>query len=443
MRSLVCLLIGLWSISAHLRSHHSHHKRKRKLFFGSNDCGTRDGSLGDSRAQSTALITYRRNQLISGKQGNSPKVIPVCFNVVVDKKGNNDVSLERAQAQLDALNVAFSNRSCCNDDFVWCNSRCSIDTGFQFAFAMVGSDNGVTKGATVPFANSTGACVIRTVKSLYAKSIFNLGVIFMQRKLHRGDKAVLNVYFPELAPGLNGQSSLPWGFGTAIWNDGAVISSLALIGSGNSDLEQGDTMAHEVGHWLGLQHPWRNACKSEGIADTPRVKQRFSGCSNSTDIFSEGVCREEPSEMNNANNFMDGGNDDCSFLFTAGQVESMHAAYEYYRGNGPGGAISLIRGVPSTPVTIAQNAQSVYRLDTIQDSAVTCSYTSVGETKLKMGLKWNRPPKYSIFSDDCLKSGEGASCTVRAKKSSTSLYVGVTAAEQKSVLDVVVQCSAV
>ncbi len=88
----------------------------------------------------------------------------------------------------------------------------------------------------------------------------------------------------------------------------------------------GRTLTHELGHWLGLLHPWGrgSGCdKDDFCADTPLMERYLSGCPQEP-VFSCG-------SMDMIENFMGYVNDRCMHLFTKEQVKRMHAALETAR----------------------------------------------------------------------------------------------------------------
>ena len=88
----------------------------------------------------------------------------------------------------------------------------------------------------------------------------------------------------------------------------------------------GDTLTHEVGHWLYLAHTFEGGCSGngDGVDDTPAVKEPNYGCPRNINSCSGGG-------NDLIENFMDYTDDDCMDSFTNGQFERALAAWERYR----------------------------------------------------------------------------------------------------------------
>ncbi|KAF5128616.1 Extracellular metalloprotease [Metarhizium anisopliae] len=73
-----------------------------------------------------------------------------------------------------------------------------------------------------------------------------------------------------------------------------VVSEEYLVGDGCVIVARavdGDTVTHEVGHWLGLLHTWKSDCSDDGdmIDDTASQESPTWRCSSVTDQFSDGT----------------------------------------------------------------------------------------------------------------------------------------------------------
>ncbi len=154
----------------------------------------------------------------------------------------------------------------------------------------------------------------------------------MKRSLHTGDSETLNVYVGELRGGLLGYAYFPKGYNNGRdYVDGVVILDESMPGGTASPYDQGDTLTHEVGHWMALEHTFAGACSAsgDGVADTPREAVPQFGCPVGAD-----TCAAPG--LDPVHNFMDYSDDGCMDMFTAGQVQRMSDAWIEFRAGGLG-----------------------------------------------------------------------------------------------------------
>lgn len=101
----------------------------------------------------------------------------------------------------------------------------------------------------------------------------------MKSELRVGGSETLNVYAADIGDGLLGWAYFPKDYnnGRDVF-DGVVILDESMPGGTVAPYNAGDTLTHEVGHWMMLEHTFAGACSAsgDGVADTPARRSRSS-----------------------------------------------------------------------------------------------------------------------------------------------------------------------
>ncbi len=107
---------------------------------------------------------------------------------------------------------------------------------------------------------------------------------------------------------------------------GPVVHFQTLPGGIYAPFNEGDTLTHEIGHYLGLEHTFEGGCASpgDGVDDTAPEASAASGCPVGRD-----TCPGDgPDPIHNFMNYTD---DACIFEFTPGQDARMQIMTALYR----------------------------------------------------------------------------------------------------------------
>ena len=300
----------------HDESHHHHHRAlkteqpfafgektyaNQKAFIDSGSrCGQRDPTEKEMQTNSEIVrkfLANKKNSLF--REIRETTEIATYFHIITDGS-NGEISDSQMQAQLDVINKAY------------------LSHGFSFAVA------GITRTE-----NSDWSSV----------SLGGQAQTEMKESLHEGDASTLNVYLTNVENGILGYATFPEDYDGNPLDDGVVILNETIPGGKAEPYNEGDTLTHEVGHWMGLYHTFQagrgffgfgfgGGCNFNGgdeVSDTPREKEPAFGC-----MVGRDTCRFR-SGLDPVRNYMDYSDDSCLDEFTVGQADRMQAMWTEYR----------------------------------------------------------------------------------------------------------------
>jgi hypothetical protein len=252
-------------------------------------CGTR--AVTESEATSVQQELTRHERALNAE------VIPVWFHVISSGKGvtNGEVPDSWIRAQMRVINDAFAGFTG------------GAYTGFTFQLA------GVTR---------------TTNEDWFFMRIQSQDEHRAKTALRRGGANTLNVY-TTYGGGYLGWATFPNSYKSQPADDGVVVDFNSLPGGSYEVYSEGDTLTHEIGHWLGLYHTFQNGCSTNNdyVSDTNAERYPAFECPTGRDTCTKGTFPgPDPIE-----NFMDYTDDACMYLFTAGQADRMQAAFETFR----------------------------------------------------------------------------------------------------------------
>ncbi|KAG8833356.1 hypothetical protein FRC17_010825 [Serendipita sp. 399] len=152
-------------------------------------------------------------------------------------------------------------------------------------------------------------------------------MLAMKNALHTGGAGTLNVYTVDFADDTLGWAAFPWEYFGFPKRDGVVIQYNSYPGGTLKNYNQGKTLTHEVGHWLGVYHPFQGEdCNGLGdyVVDTPQQLTLTLGCPSSKNTCPQGG-------NDNIHNYMDYSYDKCMTGFTQGQMTRARQMSDAYR----------------------------------------------------------------------------------------------------------------
>jgi hypothetical protein len=220
-------------------------------------------------------------------------VIDVYLHVINKGEGveNGDLAQEQVDAQIQVLNDAYK------------------DTGWSFR--VVETDR-------------------TTNESWYFATLGTEAQTEMKKALHKGGADDLNLYIND-CKGPNGKllgyATFPHWYQDDPLDDGVVIRNTSLPGGTIKLYNEGDTAVHEVGHWMGLFHTFKQGDRFHGdaVEDTPEH------------LVNEGIVEEGTDTLPDLpgldpiHNFMNYTADSIMNEFTPGQNARMDEAWSVFR----------------------------------------------------------------------------------------------------------------
>jgi len=241
-------------------------------------------------------------------------VIPVVVHVVYNST-NSNISDEQIHSQIEVLNEDY-RRMYDTEGYGH-----GIDSYIQFCLANFDPNGNPTTGIT------------RTESPVSDHDISNPSPL---KSLIRWNTSrylnmwIVNDISSSGQPGtILGYAQFPGGNPST---DGVVIRHTAFgrTGSVTSPSNRGRTATHEVGHYLGLAHPFQGGCtgttqgncltQGDRICDTPAQDEPPYGCPS---LFLN-TCTDAPNNLPDpVKNYMNYVNDACMNQFTPGQLDRM------------------------------------------------------------------------------------------------------------------------
>lgn len=263
------------------------------------------------------LILEEREKAASRDLDTAILTIPMVFHILYLDQSEN-LSDSKIYTEIDNINEAFRNLG-------YYDPSIGADVRIQFCLAKVAPDGTGTSGIEH---------IMTPLTDIGQEDDF-----IMKQQFNWDPSQYLNVYIARNLLGGNvlGYAYDPTSHGE-FWDGIVLLTSIVGRSKANSAV-----FAHEIGHYLGLPHPFDRGCKNDDclidgdrVCDTPPDNSTFEGChafnSCTTDTDDPSANNPFTTDNNDMNNlYMDYTDGDCRNAFTDGQAERMRIVLQNIR----------------------------------------------------------------------------------------------------------------
>lgn len=163
----------------------------------------------------------------------NPTIIQTYIHII--NPDENEVKANEAYIEIDHLNVAF------------------MGSGFQFELVEVFEHQNDSWWTALPSNDRA-----------------------MKEATRKGDCKSLNIWYNNPSDGLSGWATFPSWCGDDLGRDGVVCKHSTKKGGTTSSYNEGDTLVHDVGHWMGLYHTFEGYSKLNILAPLCLIYWYFS-----------------------------------------------------------------------------------------------------------------------------------------------------------------------
>ena len=266
----------------------------------------------------------KTNQL--GKTSTPKYIIPVVVHVIHSgNTSSTNISDAQINSEIDFLNKSFRNL---NSDSV--NRReifkdIAADCEIEFRLAKKDPQGNCTKGIVRVYSQNTnlGDDILKRISVWDSRSYLNIWIV--ERILKEASNGIVVGY-----------AQFPFGSSSAS-TDGVMLNYNVFGQLTPSQNVFNTTATHEIGHWLGLYHPFQgdscNNTDNDGLSDTPPTYSS-GGARNGPFSATLNTCStDNPDLLDQQENYMDyfDCKERCQNMFTYQQKTRMHYCIENYR----------------------------------------------------------------------------------------------------------------
>ena len=274
----------------------------------------------------TVNLNELKNANKLGKTSAPKYIIPVVVHVIHSgTTSSTNISDAQINSEIDFLNKSFRNL---NSDSV--NRReifkdIAADCEIEFRLAKKDPQGNCTKGIVRVYSPNTnlGDDILKKVSVWDSRSYLNVWIV--ERILRETTNGIVIGY-----------AQFPFGSSSAS-TDGIMLNYNVFGQLTPSQNVFNTTTTHEIGHWLGLYHPFQgdscNNTENDGLSDTPPTYSAGGARSGPFSATLNTCGTDNPDLLDQQENYMDyfDCKERCQNMFTYQQKARMHYCIENYR----------------------------------------------------------------------------------------------------------------
>lgn len=278
--------------------------------------------LNDPSVQERERIAFQQAEearKLPTKKNFTKKIVPVVFHVF-HVGGSENISRAQILDEVRLLNQNFNGFDTSRIRPIF-RDRAS-DMEYEFRLATKDPDGNCTDGIVRIFDPETdnGTNNIK-LKSVWPTDRYlNIWVV----------ENIVN--FSSGLPGIAGYAQFPWAGSFA--TDGVIVIHNQIGSIGTSNPNNASTVTHEVGHWIGLFHPFQDSCfGGDLVDDTPPCANRnqILPCDYNMNTCANYNFPDTSDLPDQIENYMDYIIGTCQSMFTNGQKSRSHLLVENWR----------------------------------------------------------------------------------------------------------------
>lgn len=260
--------------------------------------------------------------------------IPVVFHIIhngEDEGFGENISEDRILNQLDRLNEDFRAANPRSGDIPSIFQPVEADVEIEFVMARQDPDGFPTNGILRVQGSRTSYNLLldNQIRQLKEESYWN-SENYLNIWVAETGSVIGIASFPETnLAGISDPETNPEYDGVVVDNDYLGTNEFT---DGSFD-SYGQTLTHEIGHYLGLRHIWGDAtCGNDYCDDTPEAESHHGNNNGDLAVIAPcsfpgpDSCSDEEPDM--FMNFMDYTNDECMNMFTLDQKDRMRTVME-------------------------------------------------------------------------------------------------------------------